>query len=410
MKVCILGKYPPIEGGVSASTYWLARSLGKKGHKVFVVTNAGEVEPEYREEISLKDARRLEPRNVKVFNTFPAYKVIPEYSAFTAKLASLAIDVVRREKIDVLFSNYLLPYGVAAGLVKQATGVPWFLGHAGSDITNVFEDPSYKTVLIELFKSADLVVNSLKVREKILKNGIIGEEKLAPFADRAQSFSTRYGDFTPKVKPFNLAPYFSGFNRNLPVFTFFGKISPLKKAAEFVEASSCLPKGKFYLVFVTEKGPRLLWIENMIKKHGLADHACFLPFQPPWRIPAIMAASTCVVAPESEEEPYLPRNTHRPSIYFEAILCARCAVIGQKMSKKSFYLEFQENKHFLAVDPRNIKSFARKLEEVINNPMLALRIGKQGRALLESIIKRSPDSADVFLRNLAITILKQRQK
>ncbi len=55
MRICFIGKYPPIEGGVSSHAYWLAKALGKKGHEVHVVTNAQEVEKEYCEHSELWD-------------------------------------------------------------------------------------------------------------------------------------------------------------------------------------------------------------------------------------------------------------------------------------------------------------------------------------------------------------------
>ena len=69
MNICIISKYPPIEGGVSSHTYWMARELGKRGHKVYVVTNSWEVEGEYRETINREDMHLFEPKNVQVFST-----------------------------------------------------------------------------------------------------------------------------------------------------------------------------------------------------------------------------------------------------------------------------------------------------------------------------------------------------
>jgi hypothetical protein len=40
MRLCLIGKYPPIQGGVSARTYQLAHGLARRGHDVYVVTNA----------------------------------------------------------------------------------------------------------------------------------------------------------------------------------------------------------------------------------------------------------------------------------------------------------------------------------------------------------------------------------
>src|SRR5689334_3215677 len=48
MKLCVVGKYPPIQGGVARDTFWAAFALAQQGVEVHVVTNAAEVEPEFR--------------------------------------------------------------------------------------------------------------------------------------------------------------------------------------------------------------------------------------------------------------------------------------------------------------------------------------------------------------------------
>ena len=67
MNILMISKYPPIEGGVSSDNYWHAKGLGEKGHRVYVVTNSYEVEPEYRESLRPNDKHLFEPKNVKVF-------------------------------------------------------------------------------------------------------------------------------------------------------------------------------------------------------------------------------------------------------------------------------------------------------------------------------------------------------
>src|ERR1700730_1658311 len=62
LRVCIVGKYPPIEGGVSATTYWLARGLAARGHEIYIVTNADEVEGRYRMQLDSADAEMLQPQ------------------------------------------------------------------------------------------------------------------------------------------------------------------------------------------------------------------------------------------------------------------------------------------------------------------------------------------------------------
>lgn len=103
MKICFIGKYPPIQGGVSSFNYWMAKALGKRGHDVFVITNAEEGGLEYQEEISPKEAKYLQPPNVRLINTSPLNKnFIPPYNLFVVKLASLAIEIIRKERIVAL--------------------------------------------------------------------------------------------------------------------------------------------------------------------------------------------------------------------------------------------------------------------------------------------------------------------
>jgi glycosyltransferase involved in cell wall biosynthesis len=133
-----------------------------------------------------------------------------------------------------------------------------------------------------------------------------------------------------------------------------------------------------------------------------------LPFQPPWKVPAILNASTCVVVPEDEEEPYFPEGTHGSKVPLEAMLCAKCTVIGRGMSKKPFYSSCKDGKHFLVVNPNKIKEFAQKLKMVVDNPSEARKIGLEAR---EFMLKNKPlfkGAVDSFIKNLLFTILKSK--
>ena len=76
MNILIISKYPPIEGGVSSQTYRLAKALGERGHKVYVVSNCWEVEPRYREQIEENEIHLLEPTNVELFSTSQEFRNI----------------------------------------------------------------------------------------------------------------------------------------------------------------------------------------------------------------------------------------------------------------------------------------------------------------------------------------------
>jgi len=146
MRICIISKYPPIEGGISSSTYWLAKGLGEKGHEVHIVTNALEVEDEYRESLEIAD-RHYIPKNVYVHSTDPSPTVkanpshIPFSKMYCEKLASLAIQVIEEYDIEIIDSWYLIPYCVSGFLAKSFTGVPQIIRHGGSDLQRLYPSP-----------------------------------------------------------------------------------------------------------------------------------------------------------------------------------------------------------------------------------------------------------------------------
>ena len=71
MKICLISKYPPIEGGESSKAYWLAKGLGERKHEIHIITNAWEVEPKYRENLEIDDLEQIHPKNVFIHNTDP---------------------------------------------------------------------------------------------------------------------------------------------------------------------------------------------------------------------------------------------------------------------------------------------------------------------------------------------------
>src|SRR5262245_61682236 len=114
MRICIIGKFPPIQGGVSMRTYWTAHRLAARGHQVHVVTNAREVLPPYRMYLREEDWQRCEgvygDGYVRVHWSDPvdrSQSYIPMASAFVSKLAGIAAQAHSDTPFDVIHSHYL---------------------------------------------------------------------------------------------------------------------------------------------------------------------------------------------------------------------------------------------------------------------------------------------------------------
>src|SRR6201991_1380399 len=181
LRVCIVGKYPPIEGGVSATTYWLARGLASRGHQIHIVTNADEVEDRFRMRLDSGDAKMLQPQfdnggfvrvhHIESFDPV-AMAHIPEANPYFTRLASLATDVVRRYGGDAILASYLEPYGMAGWFAAQRCDRPLLIRHAASDIDRLARMPDLALSYKEILRDATAVLTFPRLVRRFAGMGV----------------------------------------------------------------------------------------------------------------------------------------------------------------------------------------------------------------------------------------------
>lgn len=377
MKICLIAKYPPIEGGESAKAYWLAKGLGERGCEVHVVTNAWEVENDYRENIEATDLDcNYQPRGVYVHNTDPFIEpsYIPYSKPYTEKIASLAIDIIKEYDLQLIDSWYILPYVISGFLAKTITSKPQVMRHAGSDMSRLLSSPYLGTLFTSIFKRVDKIITYPSSKERFLNLGV-PEEKI--FFNNKVSVDT--GVFNPEVKPIDLSFHTDKNINGLPIITYIGKVGVSKGIYELVEAASNI-NDDFMLLFVT-KGKSLDRFKKTIRKLGLEGRTLFIDFVPPWKIPCIIKRSTCVVVPERD----FPVVQHTPILPREVMAVGKCVILSEELYNKRRATEIQDEQNMLVVNPKDIEQFKRTLEKVIKHPDYAEKIGQQARLVSEKI-------------------------
>ena len=252
MKICIVGKYPPIQGGVSGRAYRYAHALAERGHQVHVVTNAKEVRPPYRMIMRDEDWGRCEADYgsgyVRVHWTDSANRAmwhIPMGSAFVSKLASLGATVGAEIDFDVVFSYYMEPYGIAGHLIADMLKVPHVIKTAGSDAGRLWSQPQLQPLYDHVFRSADYLVAGGKVAERMMSIGI-DRGRIWPDPD----FTVQDKVFTPDGPALDVAelcataaddPIFANlqlgnFRDDIPYFGVFGKLGDKKGTYSLLRA------------------------------------------------------------------------------------------------------------------------------------------------------------------------------
>lgn len=382
MNICFLSKYPPIEGGVSSTAYWFAKALGEKGHNVHIVTNAQHVENEYKEKIKRRENHLLEPKNVKVHYLETDFKPpILKSEYFTDRLSGLALKVVEKYDIDIIYSFYLMPYGIAGMLAKLITGKPFVIRNAGSDVGRLYNDNSLKPIFKEVLKSADWIHGAGGILS-VLDDAEISRDKIVKFGH-----GTVHPDFNPEVEAIDFGPLCNLETKGKTVFTFIGKIQKIKGAYSLIEALALIKKKDFLMVFVSGYDEEVKQIKKQARKKGIIDKCIFVDFQAPWKIPSIISASDCIVLPETSEAPMLPEGVHYPIIGREAFACGKCVIMGEGIAKRGYYKMLENAKNVITVNPKDIKDFANKLKMIIDKPGIRNEIGRNALEFSKEIEK-----------------------
>lgn len=397
MRLCFIGKYPPIEGGVSSSTYWLARGLAERGHVVHLVTNADEVEDKYRIHFEDDDWEWYQPEfessggKVHVYNAAgfsrDSMAHIPRSNPFVTKLASVATEIVRKHNCEAILAYYYEPYGVAGWMASQWTGVPFLLTHSGSDLDRLFRVPDLATTYREINRSAASVITRSSLVARFLAMGVSSDrvDFDVPFYVPRQVFHPAVGGLdvarvlacAPRnghpSQPIDKIP----FDSEIPAVGIYGKIGPSKGTYDLIKALGKLAdeKHKFCLLAMVgaSQGEMLV---PALRQSGLVERTHILPFLPHWKVPRFIRTCTTVCFLERA----FPVAIHGPIVPREVLACGTCLVLSEEIAAKQRYRhDLMPGENVVVVkDPRDFASLADSLRSLLANPERARAIGERG--------------------------------
>ena len=203
MKICLISKYPPTQGGISARTYWLAQGLAERGVEAHVVTNANCIEKEYR----INDISSDLSPNLHVHFIDPDLPWhIPDSQLYVPRLLDRTLTLNKESRIDLIDTGYLIPYGIVGYLVFKIAGIPYVLRHGGSDLEKFLR----KGVLSELLK--DVIINASAI--------ITDDQNKETFQDLNSKIFT-IPRYIPDEKYFK--PTSTQYSK--PTFAYIGKIN-----------------------------------------------------------------------------------------------------------------------------------------------------------------------------------------
>jgi glycosyltransferase involved in cell wall biosynthesis len=396
VRICIIGKFPPIQGGVSTRTYWSAHGLAALGHEVHVVTNAKEAVGPFRMLMRAGDWERCAASHdigsVVVHWTDPvdrSQSYIPMASPFVSKLAATAAQAHSERPFDVIYSHYLEPYGVAGFLAAQMTRVPHVARMAGSDAGRLWHHPQLGMLYDHVLRSAEAVVAVGAVAERAIQRGVSPHRIV-----RGGGFVVPGDLFAPEGPELDIAalraearvdPGFSdliwgNFAADRPHFGVYGKLGETKGSFALLAAmhqlmSAGLDVGLIALAHGGSTAERDF--RARVDELGLADRVLQIPFLPHWRVPEFLRGCLAVCCLEQD----FPISFHSPITPLEVLLCGACLVGSTEVIRKlpnPGHLVHGYN--CVAIEDANdVAKLSETLAAIFTDPGPAALIGTRGR-------------------------------
>jgi glycosyltransferase involved in cell wall biosynthesis len=406
LKICVVGKFPPIEGGVSMRTYWTAHALAARGHEVHVVTNAKEGRAPFRMHMRAEDWKRCEAvygaGSVTVHWTDPADSSqfhIPAAGAFVSKLASVAAHAHSEHRFDVIYSHYIEPYGVAAHLAAEMTGLPHVVRMAGSDSGRLWRHPQFEALYDHVLRSAEVVITRGAAADRAIQRGV-ARDRIAV----GGHFTVPEDLFTPEGPKLDLDGLRSEVAQNSelrdllwgefaadrPYFGIYGKLGREKGSFALLAAMSRLKRAglKTGLVAVAHHEAEIeTEFRATARQLGVVDCILQVPFLPHWRVPEFLRSCMAVCCLEQGFG-----IAHSPIIPIEVLLCGTCLVGSAEVlhTLRRHQRPLDECGCIDIADVSNVEVLSERLAALVENPRLAATVAAKGCSFARELQRDIP--------------------
>jgi len=421
MHVLLLGKVPPIQGGVARQTWLACQDIAAAGHSVCVLSNAATMPFGFKQMFLPGDDVRLqtgpERMELHMLKGVPSQSYIPWAPPYFSQFMSQCLKRIEERRPDVIVGWYLEPYGLVAAVIGQMFGIPVILRHAGSDIGRM-RTLGGLTGLYDWALSGAARVISGRNREAIdtLREAGVREHAIIRCRGRrlCDSFAEAQETFDASEAVSVSEDWFSAgeletdtlkalvdWNRAAlendgPLLGTYGKIAEVKGTYSLLDALELLAKRgvRFCYRALWSGSPRRLQhaLRYLQEKPSLKGSVMILPPLAPWRIAAFVRSCDAVAFLENR----FPISFHGPQVPREVLACGRPLLLSREIFDKIYFKnQLADNVNVMLVDdPQNAEGLAAQINHLLHSPellnCLAHHAGALSRMLEANTLRFDP--------------------
>jgi len=251
----------PTFGGSGVLATELGKALADKGHSIHFIT--------YQQPVRLTGfSANIFYHEVRV-PTYPLF----DFPPYETALASMLVDVVRNNHIDLLHVHYAIPHASAAYMAKkiletEGLHIPFITTLHGTDITLVGKDKTYAPVVSFSINQSDAITAvSNNLREETFANFKIEKEinVIHNFVD-IHRFNKKPIDAFRKV----IAP------EGEKIILHASNFRKIKRIADVIRIFDVIRKDIPAKLLLVGDGPERPMAEELCRELGICDDARFV--------------------------------------------------------------------------------------------------------------------------------------
>jgi N-acetyl-alpha-D-glucosaminyl L-malate synthase BshA len=251
----------PTFGGSGVLATELGKALADKGHNIHFIT--------YQQPVRLTGfSANIFYHEVRV-PTYPLF----DFPPYETALASMLVDVVRNNHIDLLHVHYAIPHASAAYMAKkiletEGLHIPFITTLHGTDITLVGKDKTYAPVVSFSINQSDAITAvSNNLREETFSNFKIEKEisVIHNFVD-IHRFNKKPIDAFRKV----IAP------QGEKIILHASNFRKIKRIADVIKIYNVIRKDIPSKLLLVGDGPERPMAEELCRELGICEDARFV--------------------------------------------------------------------------------------------------------------------------------------
>lgn len=350
-------EYPPVGGGASNASGFLAKTLAQQGHQVSVLTSA------YRKHrgLSVEDGVRV--YRIPALRSSIDRSDLGQMLCFAISALAFAPGVARRERVEGVIAFFTLPSGLIAYWLKARCGTPYVVSQRGGDVPGLVP---------ELRKAHRLV--------RWLRRNVLGS------ARAVVANSPGLADLSGRADPYPVVVIPNGVDSGLfhPVETegakdpearfkilFVGRLRKQKNLALLLDQLSrlrCDGETSFILDVVGD-GPLGATMRERAERLGLGESVAWHGWVSKPEVVALYQSADCFVNPSLYEG--------SPNTVLEAMACGLPVVASRVAGNDALVIDRQTGLLFTLDEPELLSA---ALISLIRDRGAARRMGAAGRA------------------------------